>query len=1195
LQPPKSDQSNSAVVQTSTPVTTAHPKWLRILLRIFSPLMRLPFLGGLGRTTWLILSVAALAAFLAGGFWARTTTVDAAAPPRFSWTWWTTSLEFHRELQLASLSDAEIESVAVVRMPSGTDRIFIAGRNALLAFSDDAGHTWTELNYDPLMGGFAVMGQRAPFPDAAGILAPTSQPGAGNAKVAKPATKVPPKTITPALRQQQNAAPVYQGPPQKQTAPPSTGKPPAKKPTAALSLLPSFVPSVWASEKSPPVQQSPTAANQDLVQQLRAAGTTGATGSLQPQPPPQGIPAICRADDGALVLVMSGERAAISRDFGQTWKATSLGALVEPLPGNSSFSVADFIAEKAFPSGKHASRLETGAARLRGRLGDTLLSPQMLPLPVLDPVNRARAFYRISGNAIWTINPHQLGLSANNAPGPLGSVYRYYTDAQGSRWLPAISAFPVGLRDVAFSVNGSTGYIVGAHGTILHTKNGGASWQPLTREGLHPGQTPSATTAGGSYWRLPPPWTYPLLFLFVGALAAAIVISAVPGANSLAEAADWSTSPERPSHGGVELFTVSDRPLGEDDVDNLGFRGIARGVAGFLRNPKTQLPITLAINGAWGTGKSSLMNLICGELKRAGFRPVWFNAWHHQEDENLLASLLQSVRSEAPPSPLRESGLGFRLRLGWFRFRRFYPRALAMVAIFIGLWAAESWYETDAVYLRNYFAEKSSSSAGTKPAEKPQVGAAPAQESPTSTAQSSAPATPPADSQKPDTGKGTAQNDSPGWFGILVNSLASLHEGSDDLSKKYGVPRFLSVLYLIFQILPAALQKLKAFTANPASLLHSAAPGVPEKKIEAQTSFRMRFAKEFADVTRALGEKHRLVIFVDDLDRCKPANVAEMMEAINYVTVAGECAFVLGLETEAVRAALGLSFSAMAQEVEPGTPANSSPDAAKTVAQEDSAKVERRKRAEFARRYVEKLINIEMNVPALDGQRKQALFTIAQPAAVPGDPFERARKIARVSGLLEPAAVFLLVLALGWGGGRALVRFAEWKAQDYFQDKMEKENAGWPTKSAGNCKRSSAESCSSQSCARHTASRHRKSSRRAAGRGSFTRCDVPQSPRVDCDCGFVYGRDPVAGPRAHPACKRLAGVYARAGGLGLGRRHRTVYPPVHKTISEPAALPGHAPTSATRAIARAHKTAADGEAGKRRVAEGGRQSCVGLG
>ena len=180
MQPSKFDQSSAAPVQTSEPPKPARPKWLNILIKIFSPLMRLPVFGGLGRTPWLIAAVIALGVFLAGSFWARITPIDAALPARYSWSWWTSSLEFHRELQLASFQDEEIESVAVVRIASGKDRVFIAGTNALLAYSDDAGHTWITLKYDPLTAGFAIPGRRAPFPDSSLLLAPAPQTGDGS-------------------------------------------------------------------------------------------------------------------------------------------------------------------------------------------------------------------------------------------------------------------------------------------------------------------------------------------------------------------------------------------------------------------------------------------------------------------------------------------------------------------------------------------------------------------------------------------------------------------------------------------------------------------------------------------------------------------------------------------------------------------------------------------------------------------------------------------------------------------------------------------------------------------------------------------------------------------------------------------------------------------------------------------------------
>lgn len=91
----------------------------------------------------------------------------------------------------------------------------------------------------------------------------------------------------------------------------------------------------------------------------------------------------------------------------------------------------------------------------------------------------------------------------------------------------------------------------------------------------------------------------------------------------------------------------SDAEVRLPDDDRLEFGGLARGISRFPRNSETRPPLTLAIAGDWGTGKSSLMQLVCADLRRFGHRPLWFNAWHHQKQEHLFAALLGAVRAQA--------------------------------------------------------------------------------------------------------------------------------------------------------------------------------------------------------------------------------------------------------------------------------------------------------------------------------------------------------------------------------------------------------------------------------------------------------------------------------------------------------------------------------------------------------------------
>lgn len=74
---------------------------------------------------------------------------------------------------------------------------------------------------------------------------------------------------------------------------------------------------------------------------------------------------------------------------------------------------------------------------------------------------------------------------------------------------------------------------------------------------------------------------------------------------------------------------------------------------------------------------------------------------------------------------------------------------------------------------------------------------------------------------------------------------------------------------------------LTAFKIDPAVLLASTAENFKLKTASAQTSFRSRFATEFEEVTRAL--PYTMVIVIDDLDRCQPATVLTIMEAVNFL------------------------------------------------------------------------------------------------------------------------------------------------------------------------------------------------------------------------------------------------------------------------------------------------------------------------
>ncbi|MGB0505617.1 MAG: KAP family P-loop NTPase fold protein [Pikeienuella sp.] len=105
----------------------------------------------------------------------------------------------------------------------------------------------------------------------------------------------------------------------------------------------------------------------------------------------------------------------------------------------------------------------------------------------------------------------------------------------------------------------------------------------------------------------------------------------------------------------------------------------------FMTNPSTSAPLTFALEGGWGKGKSSAMRVLQTKLEAQNYPTVWFNAWHHQKEEHLFASLMEEVRANAVPGPskfgfLQPRNLLVRARLFLSRFRA-RPLRYALIAL----------------------------------------------------------------------------------------------------------------------------------------------------------------------------------------------------------------------------------------------------------------------------------------------------------------------------------------------------------------------------------------------------------------------------------------------------------------------------------------------------------------------------------
>lgn len=127
--------------------------------------------------------------------------------------------------------------------------------------------------------------------------------------------------------------------------------------------------------------------------------------------------------------------------------------------------------------------------------------------------------------------------------------------------------------------------------------------------------------------------------------------------------------------------------------------------------------------------------------------------------------------------------------------------------------------------------------------------------------------------------------------------------------------------------------------------------------------FRGRFKKDYKMIIGALsksrGKDWRIVIFVDDLDRCRPDKVVDVIEAIRLVIDNENCVFLVGMDSNAIITSIENRYSFLEKE-----PINSyscilgSP----------------------GRRFLEKIIQIPLSIPKMSTEdRKKVIEDCLRP------------------------------------------------------------------------------------------------------------------------------------------------------------------------------------------------------------------------
>ena len=295
------------------------------------------------------------------------------------------------------------------------------------------------------------------------------------------------------------------------------------------------------------------------------------------------------------------------------------------------------------------------------------------------------------------------------------------------------------------------------------------------------------------------------------------------------ESRSWTNCVES-SQQDIEIAQIN--PSGLSDVpteqDGIGFHPYTRAIAWFLSNKKTKAPLTISIEGPWGSGKSSFMLQLqkqlesqdTGEYKKYFIK---FNAWRNDKDEALWAAFALTFIKQLKP----EIGLLKRIcsntELLWKRFDWKQGRLqLAKIAIF--------------------------------------------------------------------------------WLMFLILTIYALI--NSEVIKSPGI----NTILVVVPWLTAAyfgFQTAKKIFGNPLS--YDLSKYLRNLKYEEKVAFIDRFQDDFADIVKSyVGEKGRIFVFIDDLDRCEIPRAAELLQAINLLLSAdqGNLFFILGLDREMIAAGI---------------------------------------------------------------------------------------------------------------------------------------------------------------------------------------------------------------------------------------------------------------------------------------------------
>ena len=379
---------------------------------------------------------------------------------------------------------------------------------------------------------------------------------------------------------------------------------------------------------------------------------------------------------------------------------------------------------------------------------------------------------------------------------------------------------------------------------------------------------------------------------------------------------------------GIADRFISDRPIDrpQSPADHL-----VNGVGIFLRDHRINPPITIAVTGRWGTGKTSFLHMVKEQLERFDVPVVLLNAFQHETEDDRLAALLETINDTVIPSWWRPRGVTFHGRLLWIRLSRsptMMTTLAALVVFFIGFTIG-----FPSLQITELIAE------------------------------------------------------------LMITVQLQVISLGDILSNLWrGLIDNAPVIAIVVTIV-LALRKGRALSGE-----------VGSAEVREKAGFRRRFIQDFKDIVKALRGK-RVVVLVDDIDRCRPSHAIDVLLSVEFLKSAGNCFVILSMDRAGLERSISIHYQNLVEQLE------------------EQQEPREATKSDFARRYLEKLVNVEVALPTPDEVYWNDYLTLISTQEFDKGGY-RERVIRQVKAIAEASKKpllwtvgALLVMGIGYGVG----------------------------------------------------------------------------------------------------------------------------------------------------------------------------------